>query len=92
MEKISLEREWKRLNFELFDNKPKIDGLYPLEIVKRRTLLLYAQVHLSEILRAKKCKDLWAERLHTEAYNRVMSEYYGWSGETNGKLYAGSAI
>jgi hypothetical protein len=74
--KIIFGQEWKKLNFELFENRPKTDKPYPPEIVKRRTLLLYAQVHLAEAEWAKKCKDLETERLHTEAYNRVMSEYY----------------
>lgn len=69
-------REWRRLDFELFENKPKIDKPYPPDVIKRRELLLYAQVHLSEISWAKKCRDLETENLHTEAYYLVMSNYY----------------
>ncbi len=71
-------REWKILDYELFENRPKTDKPYPPDVVKRRELLLYAQVHLSEIAWAQKCKDLETERLHTEAYNLVMSKYYEW--------------
>jgi hypothetical protein len=73
-------KEWKRLNFELFGNRLKTDKPYPPEIVKRRELLLYAQVHLAEISWAKKCRDLEALRLHSKAYELVMSKYYEFEG------------
>ena len=76
MTKKQIEKEWVRLNFEIFENRPKTDKPYPSHIVKRRELLLYAQVHLSEISWAKKCKDLETEELHTEAYDSVMLKYY----------------
>lgn len=78
MNKRQIEQEWKRLDFELFENAPKTDKPYPPDVVKRRELLLFAQVHLAEIGWAQKCKDLGAEILHTIAYNLVMSKYYDW--------------
>jgi hypothetical protein len=76
MTKKQIEKEWVWLNFEIFKNRPKTDKPYPSHVVKRRELLLYAQVHLSEISWAKKCKDLETEELHTEAYNFTMARYY----------------
>ena len=77
MNKKQIEKEYKKIGYELFDNRPAIVP-YPSNIVKRRELLLYAQVHLAEISWAKKCKDLEDERLHTKAYNSVISKYYEW--------------
>lgn len=76
MTKKQIEKEWKKLSFEIFENRPKTDKPYPSNVVKRRELLLYAQVHLSEISWAKRSKDLKTERLLTEAYNCVMEKYY----------------
>jgi len=71
-------QEWKRLNFELLENKPSSDGPYPVEVVKRRELLLFAQVHLSNIMDAKKNNDRKAEYFETEMYRIIMSTYYDW--------------
>lgn len=73
-----INEEYKKLHFEIFENRLKTNNPYPSEVVKRRTLLLYAQVHLAEISWAEKCKDSETERLHTEAYNLVMSQYDEW--------------
>ena len=70
-------REWKRLDFELFENRPNTDKPYPPEVVEKRQLLLYAQVHLAEVSWAKKYKNLKDEQFHIELYNLVMSKYYG---------------
>jgi len=78
MNKRQIEQEWKRLDFELFENRPKTDKPYRPDVVRRRELLLYAQVHLAEISWAEKCKDIETERLQTEAYNLVMLKYYDW--------------
>jgi hypothetical protein len=78
MNKEQIEQEYIKLKYEIFENKPKTNKPYPPDIVKRRRLLLYAQVHLEEISWAKKCKDSETERLHTEAYNLVMSQYDEW--------------
>ncbi len=76
MRRIIPKREWKILDFEVFENGPKTDELYPPKIVRRRELLLYAQVHLAEISWARKFKDLESERYHTHAYCRIMLKYY----------------
>ncbi len=76
--KKQIEQEWQRLNFEIFENKPKTDKPYPSDVVKRRELLLFAQVHLAEISWAKRCKDRETEALHTEVYNLVLQNYYSW--------------
>jgi len=78
MNKKQIGQEWKKLKFELFENRPKIDGPYPQNIVKQREFLLFAQVHLNNILDAKLKKDIWNERFETEMYNKVMEIYYGW--------------
>ncbi|MEJ5350292.1 MAG: hypothetical protein WHS65_01740 [Melioribacteraceae bacterium] len=78
MNKKQLFNEWKKLNSELFEKKPKINGSYPYFIVKRRELLLFAQVHLSNIIEAKSRKDKWDEKFETEMYYKVMNEYYNW--------------
>lgn len=74
-----IEKEWRRLNFEIFENKPKlIDKPYPPDVVKKRELLLFAQVHLSNISDAKLKKDKCYERFETEMHNKVMEIYYNW--------------
>lgn len=78
MNKKEIENEYKILNFELFENKPKIKSPYPLHIVKRREFLLFAQVHLNNILDAKLKKDKWIEGFETEMYHKVMDFYYEW--------------
>lgn len=78
MNKNQIEQEYIKLKHEIFENKPKTNKPYPPDIVKRKILLLYAQVHLAEISWATKCKDSETERLHTEAYNLVMSQYDEW--------------
>lgn len=79
MNKKQIEREWEKLKFEIFSNRPKIDGPYPPDIVKRREFLLFAEVHLNNILDAKIKKDKWDEKFETEMYNKVMGIYYGWN-------------
>jgi len=75
MTKKEIDREFKKIDYELRVNKPDT-APYPPEVVKRRELLLYAQVYLAEMSWAKKCKDWETYRLHTEAYFLVMSKYY----------------
>lgn len=79
MNKKQIEQEWRKIKFEIFENKPKIDGPYPPDIVKRREFLLFAEVHLNNILDAKIKKDKWDEKFETEMYNKVMGIYYGWN-------------
>lgn len=78
MTKKQLIMEWKRLDYELFENRPKTDKPYPPAIVERRELLLFAQVHLSEIEWAKKCRDKKAESYHTKMYYKIMQKYYAY--------------
>jgi hypothetical protein len=86
MNKKEIEEEYKRLKFELFKNKPKISGPYPPEIVKRREFLLFAQVHLSNILGAKLKRDEWNERFETEMYHKVMEIYSNWDKNEVSKI------
>jgi hypothetical protein len=47
-------------------------------LVRRREFLVFAQVHLNNILDAKSKKDNWNEKLETEMYNKIMEIYYNW--------------
>ncbi|OYD17555.1 hypothetical protein CH333_00420 [candidate division WOR-3 bacterium JGI_Cruoil_03_44_89] len=78
MNKKQIEQEFKKIDYELRFNKPDF-APYPPELVKRREFLLFAQVHLSNILDAKLKKDKWDERFETEMYNKVIEIYYNWS-------------
>ncbi|MDD5529719.1 MAG: hypothetical protein PHX21_06775 [bacterium] len=78
MTKQQIDREYKKNYYEIHENKPVFDGPYPPEIVKRREFLLFAQVHLGNILGAKLKKDKWEECFETEMYNKVMGIYYNW--------------
>ncbi|MCK4352067.1 hypothetical protein KAW65_01520 [candidate division WOR-3 bacterium] len=78
MTRKEIEQEYKKLGFELFENKPKINTPYPPEIVKRREFLLFAQVHLGNILGAKLKGDEWDESFETDMYHKVMEIYYNW--------------
>lgn len=75
MDRIQVEQEWQKIDCELRLAKPHF-APYPPHIVRRRELLLYAQVHLAEISWAQKCNDSDTEKIHTEAYYSVMLEYY----------------
>lgn len=77
MEKKQIEQEFEKINYELRVNKPNFSP-YPPNVVKRREVLLFAQVHLSNILDAKFRKDKWDEGFETEMYNRVMGIYNNW--------------
>lgn len=78
MNKKQIEQEFKKIDYELRFNKPDF-APYPPDLVKRREFLLFAQVHLSNVLGAKLKKDKWDERFETEMYNKVMEIYYNWS-------------
>ncbi|MDD2890877.1 MAG: hypothetical protein PHE49_09625 [bacterium] len=75
MTKKQIKQEYKKITTELRFNKPKI-APYPPEIVKRREFLLFAQVHLGNILGAKSKKEKRKERFETEMYNKIMEFYY----------------
>lgn len=77
MKKEQIMNEFEKIDYELRANKPD-SASYPSDIVKRREFLLFAQVHLSNILEAKLKKDGRSERFETEIYNKVMGIYYNW--------------
>ena len=77
MEKKEIEREFQKINYELRVNRPDSAPYLP-DIVKRREFLLFAQVHLSNILDANLKEDRWSEMFETEMYNKVMEIYYKW--------------
>ena len=85
MTKKQIDKEYKKIGYELFDNKPAITGPYPTNIVKRREFLLFAEVHLGNILGAKLKHDKWDERFETKMYNKVMKIYYNWNEEQSSK-------
>lgn len=77
MRKKEIEDEFKKINYELRVNKPNLTP-YPHDVVRRREMLLFAQVHLSNILEAKRKKDTWEENFEENMYKAVMSKYYDW--------------
>jgi hypothetical protein len=79
MNKNKIEQEWRKLNFEVLKNKPKIDGPYPSNIVRKRELLLFAQGHLSNIIGAKIKKNKKLEEFNTKLYDITISRYYNWN-------------
>jgi len=77
MTKKQIEEEFKRIDYELRINRPNFIP-FPPDVVKRREMLLFAQVHLSNILEAKRKKDPWEENFEENMYKVVISKYYGW--------------
>lgn len=77
MTRKQIEKEFKKINYELRINVPDFCSYLP-DDVKRREYLLFAQVHLSNILGSKIKKDKWDENFETEMYNEVMEIYYNW--------------
>lgn len=77
MTRKGIEQEFKKIDYELSVNRPNFTP-YPPNVVKRREFLLFAQVHLGNILGAKIKKDKWSERFETEMYSKVMGIYYNW--------------
>ena len=77
MNKNQVEKEFQKINCELRVNKPNFVP-YPSDVIKRREFLLFAQVHLSNILDAKVRGDEWDERFEIDMYNKVMEIYYNW--------------
>ena len=78
MNEKKIEKEFKKIDYELRNNKPNFTS-YPFDIIKKREFLLFAQVHLSNILDAKFKRDKWEERFETEMYNKVIEIYYNWN-------------
>jgi len=77
MRREQIDKEFKRIDYELRVNRPKFTP-YPPHVVKRRELLLFAQVHLSNVLEAKLKKDKWEESFEENMYKVIMSNYYNW--------------
>lgn len=77
MNKKQIEQEFKKIDYELRFNKPDF-APYPPDLVKRRELLLFAQVHLSNVLGAKLEKDEMEEEYQESLYRAVMSMYDNW--------------
>ncbi len=78
MNKKGIKREFKKIDYELNANRP--DSVpYPSDLVRKREFLLFAQVHLSNILDARSKKDGQFEKFETEMYNKVMEIYYNWN-------------
>jgi len=77
MTRKQIEQEFKNIDYELRSNVPNVCP-YPPDDVKRREFLLFAQVHLGNILGAKMKKDKWDEKFETQMYNEVMEIYYNW--------------
>ena len=78
MKRGQIEKEFRKIDDELRNNKPNFTP-YPFDIIKKREFLLFAQVHLSNILDAKFKRDKWKERFEVEMYNKVMEIYYNWN-------------
>lgn len=78
MTKKQLLGEWKKLDFELFENKPEANKPYPRNTVERRELLLFAQVHLAELMWAMKSENIPAEIYHTAMYSSVIKKYFAY--------------
>jgi hypothetical protein len=76
MNKKQVNEAFKKVKFDLIEHKP-IDKLYSAAIVQKRELLLFAQVHLGNILEAKMQKNKQKEKFETEMYNKIMRFYYG---------------
>ncbi len=78
MRKEQIEKEFKKIDGELRNNRPDFIP-YPFNIIKKREFLLFAQVHLSNIVDAKFKRDKWEERFEAEMYDKVMKIYYTWN-------------
>ncbi len=72
-----INREFKKIDYELRVNKPG-SVPYSSDLVKKRELLLYAQVHLSNILAVKLKKDKKSESFQEYLYKVIISNYYNW--------------
>ena len=75
MTKKEIDQEFKNTTLELHKGLPS-DKPFPPDVVRRRELLLFAQVHLIKILDAKHNKDRLAEIVHLGLYNVFKFHYY----------------
>ncbi|MBN2014392.1 MAG: hypothetical protein JW778_04365 [Candidatus Altiarchaeota archaeon] len=74
MTNLILEREWKTIDYELFENKPD-SAPFSEDIIKRRELLLIAQCLLSDYRAAKILKD---KETIGGLYRATMDLYSDW--------------
>ena len=68
-------QEWEIIKFETHYNKPKIDRPYPENIVRKRELLLLAQLYLADYQSTKSRKY---KNLFRELYRLIMDKYFAW--------------
>ena len=78
MKEEQIEKEFKKINGELRNNKPNFTP-YSFDTINKREFLLFAQVHLNNIVDAKLKRDKWEERFEIEMYSKVMEIYYNWN-------------
>ncbi len=71
-----IKKEFKRIDYELIENRPNVPGPYPDEIVKKRQLLLLAQATLNNIIGAKQAKNRKEEEFYEEIYQKITDYYY----------------
>lgn len=76
MTRQQIDKGFKKLNFELFETKPRCNGPFPLKIVRKRELLLFAEVALNKILEAKKNKNYFDEKQYEKFYKFALSKHY----------------
>jgi len=79
MNRKQIEQEWEKLRSLSIKDRPQIDGHYPSDIVKRRELLLIAQVYLSNLINAKNKKNRSLEKLESKIYHKIISRYSSWN-------------
>ena len=72
---INAKREWEIIKFETHYNKPKINGPYPKDVVRRRELLLFAQCFLADyqFTKSKKYRSFLGE-----LYRLTIDTYFAW--------------
>jgi len=77
MNKKQIGQEFQKIDNELRCGKYSIASFSP-DVIKRRELLLFAQVCLSDMFVAKKKKDKASENFQESLYETIMSNYYNW--------------
>lgn len=72
MIQLNIEEEWKILNYEMFENKPKEEP-FPEEVVKKRELLLLAQCVLADyqVAKSEREKAFWGK-----IYSLTIKSYF----------------
>ena len=72
MSKLNINKEWKKLKYELFENKPK-EFPFPQKIIKKRELLLLAQNLLADYGFSNSEVE---KSLYRNLYQETMMEYF----------------